>query len=355
MKKNSIKKAILLGICGLLFTGCSKVPKLLEPVGAIPNSALVEKGEIYNIEYYNSAVVQDIQEVKSVSDSIVKTVNISLGSHVNEGDVMLTMDGSAVNQASLSLDDEIAQTKKEFEFANSLLEAEISVLQAQLNKAKAEGNSELSDSLNSDITEAQNELSVNKVSQAQQLANMEAQRLSGGTADMEIKAPCSGTIAYLNVGSIGSTIEANTMIIGIAKDNSFKLKGDLIAEELQNASNELYALINGNKYELTNAPYSAAEASFLVSNNYPLYSFFYFNADETIQAGMYAAVVRVWDYKTDVLTIPDNALYSDENGYYVYVIKDEEKERRDVNIGIISDVAAEVLDGLEEGEEVYVK
>lgn len=355
MKKNIINKVMILGICGLLFTGCSKVPELLEPVGAIPNSATVERGEIYNIEYYNSAVVQDIEEVKVASDCIVKTVNVSLGTHVEAGDVLLTMDGSAIGAASGNLDEKIAQVKEEFSFANSILEAEIKVLNAQLAKAKANGNADEVESLNADLTSAQNELSVNKVTQAQQLANMEAQRLSGGTTDLEITAPCSGTIAYLDTGSIGSTIEANSMIAGIAKDNTYKLKGDLIAEDLQNAADELYALINGQRYELTNAPYSAAEASFLVSNNYPLYSFFYFNADEAIEPGMYAAVVRVWDYKTDVLTIPDNALYSDESGYYVYVINGDEKERREVSIGIISDVAAEVLEGLEEGEEVYVK
>lgn len=355
MRKNIMKKAILLSMVSLLFTGCSKVPELLEPVGAIPNSAIVEKGEIYNIEYYNSSVIQEVEEIKSTSDCIVKTLNISLGSHVNEGDVLLVLDGGAMSVASSNLDEQIAQFNKEAGFSNSLLEAEIKVLEAKINKAKNAGNTAEADSLTEELTKAQNNLSVNKVEQAQQLANMEAQRLSGGVSDTEIKAPCSGTIAYLNTGSIGSTIEANTMIIGIAKDNTYQLKGDLIAENLQTEAHELYALINGNKYELTYAPYSAAEASFLVSNNYPLYSFFYFNADENIQAGMYAAIVRVWNYKADVLTIPDNALYSDENGYYVYVINGEEKERRNITVGIVSDVAAEVLDGLEEGEEVYVK
>lgn len=355
MKKNVMKKIILLTMSCLLFAGCSKTPELLEPVGAIPNSAVAEKGEIYNIEYYNSAVIQEIEEIKASADCIVKSLNVTLGSHVNQGDVLVTLDGSAMTSASSDLNTQIEQFNKESQFANSLLEAEIKVMQAQLDKAKSTGDSSEMESLTDDIAKAESELAVNKVEQAKQLANMEAQRLSGGSSDSEIKASCSGTIAYLNIGNIGSTIEANTMIIGIAKDNSYKLKGDLVGEDLQNNADELYALINGKRYNLTNAPYSAAEASFLVSNNYPLYSFFYFDADENIQTGMYAAVVRVWDHKTDVLTIPDNALYSDEKGYYVYVIKGEEKERRDVSVGIISDVAAEILSGLEEGEEVYVK
>ena len=355
MNKNIIKKIMILCMVCLFLTGCSKVPELLEPVGAIPNSAIVEKGEIYNIAYYDSAVVQEIEEIKASSDCIVKTLNIALGSHVNEGDILVTLDGGAVSEAASSLDEQIENFSKEAGFSNSLMEAEISILESKLSKAKNAGNTEETSDLQEQLINLQNQLAINKVEQSKKIADMQSQRLSGGVSDTEIKAPCSGTVAYLNIGSIGSTVSANTMIIGIAKDNSYHLKGDVVSEDLQTASHELYALINGKKYELTYRPYSPAEVSYLVSNNYPIYTHFYFNVDETIQAGMYAAIVRVWDYKADVLTIPDNALYTDEKGYYVYVIDGEEKERRDVTIGIVSDVAAEVVEGLEEGEEVYVK
>lgn len=350
--------ALILGAC-LLFTGCSKVPELLEPVGAIPNNAIVERGEIYNIEYYNSAVVEEVKEIKTASDCIVKSIDVSLGSEVKSGDVLITLDGDAMSDASSSLDAQIAQFNKEVDFANRLLEADIALYTAQLKNAQAGGDADEIAKAQETLTKAQTELNTNKVEQAQQIANMEAQRMAGGFSDGSIVAPCDGTVCYLNVGAIGSSIDANTMIVGIAVKNSLMLKGDWIDEEKQAAAHELYALIGGKKYNITYKAYSSAEVSYLVSNNYPLYTHFYFDADEKISAGMYAAIVRVWDYKEDVLKIPDNALYTDEDGTYVYVIKgegdEEEKERREVTVGIVTDTSAEIIEGLQEGEKVYVK
>lgn len=350
--------AVVLGAC-LLLAGCSKAPELLEPVGAIPNSATVERGEIYNIEFYNSAVVEEVKEIKTSSDCIVKSIDVSLGSEVKSGDVLMTLDGDAMSDASSSLDEQIAQFNKESDYANRLLEADIALYTAELKAAQAGGNADEISKAQETLTNAQTELNTNKVEQAQQIANMEAQRLAGGFSGGSIVAPCDGTICYLNVDAIGSSIEANTMIIGIAQKDSLMLKGDLIAEENQTNSHELYALIGGKRYNITYKAYSAAEVSYLVSNNYPLYTHFYFDADENISAGMYAAIVRVWDYKENVLKIPDNALYTDEDGSYVYVIKgegeEEKKERRDVTVGITTDTTVEILGGLEEGEEVYVK
>ncbi len=349
---------VVFGAC-LLLTGCSKVPELLEPVGAIPNNAIVERGTIYNIEYYNSSVVEEVNEIKTSSDCIVKSVEVSLGSEVKSGDVLITLDGDAMSSSSSSLDEQIAQFKKEADFGNRLLETDIALYTAQVKAAQASGDADALAKAQIALTEAQTKLNTEKVEQAKQIANLEAERLAGGISGGSVTAPCDGTVCYLNVGTIGSSIKANTMIIGIAQKDSFMLKGDLIAEEMQENSNELYALIGGKRYNITYKAYSPAEVSFLVSNNYPLYTYFYFDKDETISSGMYAAIVRVWDYKEDVLKIPDNALYTDENGYYVYVIKgegdEEERERRDVAVGILTDTTAEITEGLKEGEKVYVK
>lgn len=349
------KKIFGLVFACLLLTGCQKTPELIEPVGAVPNSAIVERGEIYNITHYDSAVVESVKEIKTSSDCIVKSVDVSLGSEVKQGDVLLTLDGDAMSDASASLDEQIAQFKQEADYANRLLEADIALYEAAVQKAESGGDADEISKARERLTDVQNELNANKVEQSQQLANMEAMRMAGGVSGGTIVAPCDGTVCYLNAVAIGSALKSNTMIVAIAEKDSFMLKGTVIPEDEQNNAHELYALIGGNKYAITNKAYSAAEVSFLVSNNYPLYSHFYFEADENVSVGMYAAIVRIWDYKENVLIIPDNALYSDEKGYYVYVMKEDKKERRDITVGVISDVAAEVTEGLEEGEEVYVK
>ena len=52
------------------------------------------------------------------------------------------------------------------------------------------------------------------------------------------------------------------------------------------------------------------------------------------------------------LLIPTDALCSDDDGDYVFVIKDNKALRRPVEVGVRNDEMAEILDGLQEGETV---
>ena len=59
--------------------------------------------------------------------------------------------------------------------------------------------------------------------------------------------------------------------------------------------------------------------------------------------------------KENVLTIPANALYRDEKGRYVYKIVDKQRVRCNVTIGITNEIKVEILEGLQEGDVVYVQ
>ena len=59
--------------------------------------------------------------------------------------------------------------------------------------------------------------------------------------------------------------------------------------------------------------------------------------------------------RENVLKIPLNALYSEDDMYYVYIIEDgETRVRRNVEIGAVSAAEAEIVSGLEEGDVIYV-
>ena len=56
----------------------------------------------------------------------------------------------------------------------------------------------------------------------------------------------------------------------------------------------------------------------------------------------------------DVLTVPTGALFRSGDEWAVYAVRDDEARLTELQIGERSDVAAEVLSGLEEGDEVVV-
>ena len=50
-----------------------------------------------------------------------------------------------------------------------------------------------------------------------------------------------------------------------------------------------------------------------------------------------------------------NAVHSGTGGKYVYLMEDGQRVIRNVTLGIVTDAKAEILEGLEEGDLVYVR
>ena len=77
---------------------------------------------------------------------------------------------------------------------------------------------------------------------------------------------------------------------------------------------------------------------------------------EEVSIGDYAAVIIVADKKENVLTVPVNSVYTDKDGRFVYVITEgDKKERREVVTGLSDGARIEVIEGVTEGECVYVE
>ncbi len=76
------------------------------------------------------------------------------------------------------------------------------------------------------------------------------------------------------------------------------------------------------------------------------------NPDENVYLGLEADVTIYTQEKEQVLTIPAEARYVDDDGDYCYVIRDGVVAKQYFTSGIGSDETVEVLDGIKEGEAV---
>lgn len=134
------------------------------------------------------------------------------------------------------------------------------------------------------------------------------------------------------------------------------LSGDFVSDSYLDLAKDLYAIINGQRYELTPLPYDQEEYLSLVLSGQTLFSKFRLEGDTSALAlGDYASVFVVTREQTDALYLPINALYRDSSGSYVYLNEDGERKRVAVTVGIQTDTVAEIKEGLQEGDEVYVK
>ncbi len=355
-----MRRRIITGlIISLLLTGCSssKVPELLDPVGETMDSATVTIGEMYNISTYDSAVTSEYKEIKLANDGIIKNVNVQLGDTVTAQSSIVTLDSETAGVELSDIDAEIAQLEEDHAYLNEMDEYDIQILECQLQLIKEQDGNNLNEihKLNNEIAKMRSELEKQKIEQQKEIAELQLSKSEGATQGGEVLTPWDGTIVYLNTGSKGSVVEAGTVIAIVAKKDSKILFGDYIERETVRNAHRIYARIGSKEYHVTNVPYEQFELNQRLFFKLPLYSTFYMEEAEEVSLGMYASIVVISDYKENALQIPQNALLSDEEGYYVYKKNKEEFERQNVSVGHMTDTAVEITEGLKEGDEVYVK
>jgi len=78
------------------------------------------------------------------------------------------------------------------------------------------------------------------------------------------------------------------------------------------------------------------------------------NPDEELKDGMSATAEIIIEQHDDVLLIPNRAIQGSWENPFVEVATDEQIEKRQISIGLSDGIYAEVLSGLEEGEEVIL-
>ena len=347
---------MILIIC-LFLTACSDIPELLEPLGFEENLMEVKRGDMYNIKVTENVVIRETSEIIFNSDAIIKNVNVSLGDEVKAGDVIFALDGASVSSQAAEIDERIENMKKDNEYLDSLKEINIQIAQAELEKLQAQGaGSDAITAKQEEITQLQNAYYQARIDEEQALSELTMQKMNAGNVDSDIKAPFDGVVMYLsNLDS--ASVSKGTVAVILGKADTKIIQGDYVEELFIDSCDEYYALIEGKRYDITNHPLDANQLSLIDVFGGILQNTYYINTgEEEIPYGAGANVVFISDRKEDILYIPDDGIYEDVDGYYVY-IKDEDgnKIRRNVEVGTIWETAVEIVSGLEEGEIIYGK
>lgn len=354
-----MKKRIVafVGIC-LLLSSCSfqKAPKLLEPVGEKDDSAVVIRGELYNIESFDSAITCQTETIKMPSDGIVKGINVELGDEVSAGQVLVALDGDRISSQVNTVEDEIAKKQADNEYMNQLAEYDIQIAELELQEIKRTSVSTKDVSAKTgEVQKLKSKLAQDKIIQQQEIAKLQLDKTTGTTAGGDLATESAGTVVYLNTGEEGAILPAGTVVALVAKKDTKQLFGTYIDIWKVKAAHRIYAKIGDKEYSVTNVPYDTVTLSLRIAYKLPLYSTFYIEDAPELTIGMYASIVVISDYVEDALQIPDNSLFTDVDGSYVYKKKDGEFVRQEVKTGQETETMVQITEGLEEGDEVYVK
>ena len=377
MKKYGLFLAAVL-LTGL-FAGCGKenlpaasVPELLEPVGVQIDTAVVQYDDMIEVIYksepdgsrgevYESRVLPYVEAVSfEVSGTLDELLAIQ-GDEGKKGQVLAKLDPERINEQVGSLRDQINNLNTVGGYDDRQKTADIKIAQIELKMMRESGATEEACRVKElDIEILETQLKQAQEQRALEIRELERQisKISEGLGDIELTAPFDGRIVWTNnsMQTYGSKhVSANDPIFYIADDTRLSIESDYMSGHVLNNLERVYALVNGQEYELTYVPYTNEEFARMVRSGNLKTRFTFVGSTEDLQGGEMAYIIPVKNSRENVLTIPANALFQTYGVSYVKKIVDGEQQRVDVTVGLITDSKVEILSGLQEGDVVYAK
>lgn len=189
----------------------------------------------------------------------------------------------------------------------------------------------------------------NEAAQLKNAQMMEyAESVNGG-----LKSEFDGIVTEMSLIE-GAPVMSGGALVTVASNEQVHVTVNLSKSDLEKVKEGQKAdvTVAGKKYE--------GEVSFINrmatvnSNNMPVVAaeISVTNADEDIYLGVEAKVVVYAQKAENVLLVPVEAVNSDKNGDFVYIVEDGIVVRKDVVTGVSSDTQIEIVSGLKEDDQV---
>jgi membrane fusion protein (multidrug efflux system) len=194
------------------------------------------------------------------------------------------------------------------------------------------------------------------VQKDQVIAEVDPSRPGMKYVNSPVKSPISGTIISI-LAQVGTTINQAVPIAKISKMDEIQIKTALSERYISKIKLGLDALLRFEAYPDERFSTRITEVSPVVD---PLTRTIevrlnLLKYDKRIKVGMFAEVKIITQKKKNIIKIPADCLVKRYGGYYVFVVKDGQVERRKVNPGIQIDNKLEITEGLIADEEVVMQ
>ncbi|MBP3616560.1 MAG: efflux RND transporter periplasmic adaptor subunit [Lachnospiraceae bacterium] len=322
--------AVCLTACGTT-EAMQKEIELLAPVDAVVDMETVMYRDLYTMTTKDAELAPYTEELTFEASGTVSKLYVKLGSVVKKGELLAELEEEGVRSKASSALDQYLREKKNY-----------------VDTVKAV-NKKLAGKLSAEEREWQELI----LAQAEELWQMQEPVLWNAWEEAReklgkntITAPFDGVVTAC-IGQ-NATVAAGQPAIALADTERvcITMGSYLPLSEIQNQE-RVYGIVNGKETELIYLDDLMEEES----------TYTYFGADDFngAQIGDFVLICMVGNYHENVLSIPENAVYRDSNGTYVYLVEDGIRTKRDVILGYDDNVYVEIVEGLKEGDRVYVK
>jgi len=351
----------------LVFTSClsglprGNPPELLTPLATQVDLAVVTRGTIEEIHQYPGIIRQDFLALHFGNTPLrFGEFHVIVGEEVTEGQLLARLDVEHIEEALEELLENIESTQRNHERENDIIRSEIAILEAEYLEFVAEEEETVT--LNSKIAQInQRQLDLTHAQERQALIirdlEVQVEYLNEQLAEAEILAPYDGTVIWMAELDFQGFIYPFQTILSVSD-------GEDVFVEYASSQRLIFrphiepvvvALVGEDVYELSLRALSPEESSRYLINQMAPPVRFNITTPHHLVPGAPVVIRHYVNVARDVLKVPVNSVHSPFRDPYVYVNRNGNRERREVEVGIRNGAFVEIIYGLEEGEEVFVR
>lgn len=344
-----------------LVSGCGMksqtqtVPQLLDPVEITLTGKKVVRGDIQDVEVYKGSVKAETVSYAFSQNCYVKDMTIHVGQYVKKGDLIACVNTENFEKEMEDLKAEIQYLKTINEIENALADDQIKSSEIDLNQMQSGSTWYEETKKQIDAMVEQKEFDSKEREFAILDKQAELTALQQQNASEDIYASENGYLTYVKDFSTDDSsghVNAGEIVAITAKEDGCYIGSDMPLVTAREAS-FVYAQVGDKNYELTYVPYEENQLKRASNEGVSLESRFVCEEDISGLIGSEVIVFAVSDHREDVLSISPDALFTENNTNFVYLLVDGEKIKREVEIGVRTKNAVEIVSGILEGEEVY--
>lgn len=363
----------IVGVCMavvLLLGGCGKsaeveVPELIEAVGVDMDTATVTKMDLSGVASYSAQIVPEIEEIAFLSSGSIDELKVSIGDHVEKGQLLATLAGTSGKVKTIQEEIDAMKTanedtNKQSRYDIDILEEDLKELKKQLKQAKLSTDIKR---LKNQVTESQENIKIaeEKLKQQKELQQLEISqkqqelaKARKNTKGNKLYSPINGEVIG-TTGGTGYMVQGGNTAVQVANMESPRIRTAYISGMKLAKASSYVAKVEGKEYAIE-VEEQVLDRKDVEMGNYPVNTWFDFvDSSVKVEIGKSATVELYTDSVKDALVVPVNALFSNEEESYVYLVEGDAKTKVVVTTGTKTDAYVQIESGVKEGDVVYVE
>lgn len=340
--------------------------ELLDPVGVAVSYDIAQPRDMYEAQVYSCVCAPAITEFAYNTDLPFEKYGKLPGESVTSGDVLVYGDTETLDESYEELSKEINKKEEDYQdeinnLKEDLYDAEKAEYKAlvphmdNLDNKPAEGAYKAAVMASEKIEQA---IKEKEELSALELAydNGRLGRIEDKISQAQVASNTNGTVVAINMLSSDGIIQKNMNVIAIGDVNKKALHTEYISKAAVEKAEDIYAIIDGKRYEVTYENMEKEEYTRLKKLNGSVCTTFYLNdPDNEIAMGTYAVLVFVKNTRENTLAVLSDAIYKDGQESYCYLYDGTKSTVTSVTVGMSDGMYTEILSGLNEGDKVMTE